>query len=119
MNRPQNRNLRRGGPGRPKGSRDRRTLAIGEFARSIIESDEYRNSLRARVLAGKAPHLEPLLYHYGYGRPAERVQIISGKPIGFGIGLEAPDVKTIDITPSVETSTSEVTPIEGDSDGKG
>ena len=112
MDRPQNRNLRRGGPGRPKGSRDRRTLAITEFARSIIESDEYRNSLRARVLAGKAPHLEPLLYHYGYGKPVERVELSAGKPISFEMGLEAPaNIKTIDVTPAAETSTSEVTPI--------
>ncbi len=88
MDRPQNKNLKRGGPGRPKGSKDRRTLAISEFARSILESDEYRASLRARIIAGKAGVIESILFFYGYGKPAEKIQVVDiTKPTTFNIGI--------------------------------
>jgi hypothetical protein len=57
--------------GRPKGSRNKRTLAIGEFCQSLLEDPAYRAGLRARLQKGKAPHLEPLLYHYAYGKPKD------------------------------------------------
>ncbi len=61
--------------GRPQGSRDKRKTAIGEFARSILEDSDYRAKLIARIKAGQAPHMEPLLIYYGYGKPDERLKI--------------------------------------------
>ena len=45
------------------------TQEIKEFARNILMSDSYRNSLVQRIEAGKAPHIEVLLHHYAFGKP--------------------------------------------------
>lgn len=50
--------LRRGGPGRPKGSKDKRSLEMAEWAREFFASAEWRASAKKRMLEGKAPHLE-------------------------------------------------------------
>jgi hypothetical protein len=59
--------------GRPKGSHNKATFEIKVFARAFLESDEYQESLKRRVLAGEAPHMETLLHHYAYGKPVERI----------------------------------------------
>lgn len=64
------------GPGRPKGSRNKTKLEISEIARQLLESREYRSSLRRRIIEGKSPMIEQLLYHYAYGRPVEKIQLI-------------------------------------------
>lgn len=59
-------NLRRGGtrsPGRRPVVREAR-----EWERRFLESPEYRESARRRVLAGKAPHLERLWHEHVYGK---------------------------------------------------
>ena len=50
--------LRKGGPGRPKGSRNRLTKAMKEWVREVFESPEWQTNAQLRILAGKAPHLE-------------------------------------------------------------
>lgn len=65
--------FKKGNPGRPKGALNKNTPEIKTFARQLLESDEYRESLKTRVLAGKAPHMEPLLHHYGYGQPKQQI----------------------------------------------
>lgn len=42
-------------------------------ARRLIESPEYLKGLEERLIAGKAVHMEPLLYYYAYGKPVERI----------------------------------------------
>lgn len=61
--------------GRPKGSLNRTTLEVREFARHQIEDPEYQASLRRRMIAGKAPQMEMLLFHYAYGKPVERHEV--------------------------------------------
>lgn len=74
--------------GRPKGARDKRKTAIGEFARSILEDSDYRAKLIARIKAGRAPHMEPLLFYYGYGKPVDRLKVEDNrKPTLLNIGL--------------------------------
>lgn len=47
-----------------------------KFARSIIESKDYRDDLAARAKSGKlAPAIESMLWHYAYGKPIEQVQV--------------------------------------------
>jgi hypothetical protein len=65
------------GPGRPKGSKNKTKLEIAEIARQLLESREYRTSLRRRIIDGKSPMIEQLLYYYAYGRPIERLQLIA------------------------------------------
>src|SRR5262249_18867869 len=59
--------------GRPLGARNKSTLEIKSFARSVFENPEYQQSLITRLVKGKAPHMEVLLAHYGFGKPIERI----------------------------------------------
>lgn len=63
--------LKRGGPGRPKGQPNKATAEIRDAARAIVEDKDYAESLKKRVIAGKAPHMETLLFHYAYGKPKD------------------------------------------------
>lgn len=53
---------RTAGPGRPKGSKNKTTLAQREWAEMLLQSEEYRESARRRILAGRAAHLEALFH---------------------------------------------------------
>lgn len=67
--------LKKGGPGRPKGIPNKATREIKDFAIEFLSSPEYVQSATRRVLSGRAPHLETLWYHYGYGKPKDTVQL--------------------------------------------
>ena len=55
-------NLTRKGKGRPPGAPNKRTLAQREWAEALLQSEEYRESARRRILAGRASHLEALFH---------------------------------------------------------
>lgn len=74
-NRPQNKNLRRGGPGRPAGVPNKATRDIKEAARKLLEDEDYQRSLGLRLKRGDAPHMETLLHHYGYGKPKDTLSV--------------------------------------------
>ena len=57
--------------GRPKGVPNKATREIKEAARALLERPAYLVSLRRRVDAGEAPHMETLLHHYAYGKPKD------------------------------------------------
>ena len=57
------------GPGRPKGVPNRNTREIKEAARVLLEDPRYLDALIVRLREGTAGAVEPLLYHYGYGKP--------------------------------------------------
>jgi len=63
------------GPGRPKGLKNKATVEIQAFSREILGDPVYQASLRERLAAGKAPHMETLLHHYAYGQPVKRVEL--------------------------------------------
>jgi hypothetical protein len=71
----------KGNPGRPKGAVNKATRDIREFARECLEAPEYVRRLKARLEAGKAPHMEQLLAHYAYGKPKDVVEINTPRPI--------------------------------------
>lgn len=65
-----------GGPGRPKGSQNKSKTAIAEFMREVLESPEYRESFKLRMLNGSInPSVEALAYHYAYGKPTETIDL--------------------------------------------
>lgn len=63
------------GPGRPKGVPNKATLEVKQFAREFLTSEEYRESLKRRILQGKALTLEVMLSHYGFGVPKQSVEV--------------------------------------------
>jgi hypothetical protein len=63
------------GPGRPKGSVPKITQEVRAAARALLDDPAYKDSLRTRLIAGTAPHMETLLWHYSFGKPTERVEI--------------------------------------------
>ena len=61
--------------GRKRGTTNKATHDIKEFARSVLESPNYRASLMKRLICGTAPKIEEILYQYAYGKPRERTDI--------------------------------------------
>jgi hypothetical protein len=61
--------------GRKKGTPNKATVEIKEFARSILEDPLYQKRLRGRVMQGKASQIEVLLFHYAYGKPKEHFAV--------------------------------------------
>lgn len=55
-------------PGRTPGAVNKITMAAKELAEGILD-DAYMAQLKERVLAGKAPHMETLLWQYAKGKP--------------------------------------------------
>jgi len=74
------RGLKRGGPGRPLGSLNKATRDMKAFSREVLEDPDYIKSLKARLLDGKAPHMETLLAHYAYGKPADTLRVTDETP---------------------------------------
>ncbi len=62
------------GPGRPKGSLNQRTLEAKQLARGLLNDPTYRQHLHARLLAGEAGAMEPLLWAYAFGKPKEHLE---------------------------------------------
>jgi hypothetical protein len=65
--------------GKKKGTTNRATREIKHFFRSFFDSPEYRDSLKTRILKGKAMPIEQLGYYYVYGKPKERVQLLEAE----------------------------------------
>jgi hypothetical protein len=63
------------GPGRPKGSTNKRCTEARDAARAIVDDPVYRAALKLRVLLGEATHMEPLLWYYAHGKPTERIEV--------------------------------------------
>jgi hypothetical protein len=60
--------------GRPRGALNRATTEIKEAARLLLEDEGYQTALKARLLSGTAGAVEPLLYHYAFGKPRETLK---------------------------------------------
>ncbi len=65
---------RTAGPGRPKGSKNRKTKALREFFSEVRSSPEWQGSAKTRMERGKAPHLETLMVRDELGDPQQQVQ---------------------------------------------
>jgi hypothetical protein len=66
--------------GRPRGH-SKVTIEAKAAASELIDSPAYREALRLRLLAGTAGPMEVLLWHYGRGKPIERLE--QGGPGAF------------------------------------
>ncbi len=63
------------GAGRKPNSLNKKTLEVREFAKNILESPAYKESLKIRIERGKSPEIEKLLFHYAYGRPPDKIEL--------------------------------------------
>jgi hypothetical protein len=62
------------GPGRPKGSQNKVTLAMKDISRGILEQPEALNVLKRQARAGRLnPAIHIALMHYAYGKPKETI----------------------------------------------
>ena len=78
LNPPEKMSERSGGvilPGTP----NKATREVRELARRLVEDPEYQAALHSRLLNGQAGALEPLLWHYAYGKPKEPVELSTGE----------------------------------------
>ena len=63
--------------GRPKGSMNTATRLAQAFASSILDTEEYKQSLMRRIRADTlAPAVEVLLHHYKYGKPKDTIEVV-------------------------------------------
>ena len=57
--------LRKGGPGRPKGTPNKTTTEVKLAAQALVDDPLYRKQLRRRMIGGTlAPAIEVMLWHY-------------------------------------------------------
>ena len=63
------------GPGRPKGSKNKRTKEMEAVWAEFLESDGYIDSAKRRVQSGRAPHLENYWLAKVNGKPVEKVAL--------------------------------------------
>lgn len=68
--------------GRPKGSLNKTTNFIKNFAKRILEDPElYEESIRRRLRTDTlAPAVEIALLHYAYGKPADKLVVQDERP---------------------------------------
>jgi hypothetical protein len=69
--------------GRQSGTRNKATSEIRDVARRLLDDLEYRRSLQARLISGKAGPVETLLFHYAYGKPNEIIEQTSEQRVIF------------------------------------
>jgi hypothetical protein len=56
--------------GRPRGAKNKATVAIQQFARSVLESPRYRQLMLRRASKAQLTNMETQLLHfYAFGRP--------------------------------------------------
>ena len=60
--------------GRTRGTPNKRTVEVQQFAIEFVLDPVYRKNLRQRLQQGKAQQLEVLLWHYAFGKPKEEVE---------------------------------------------
>ncbi len=64
------------GPGRPKGSLNKRTLEAKAFARQLVCDPTYLQNLQAALgNRNVEASLEAMLWHYAYGKPKEQLEL--------------------------------------------
>lgn len=66
--------------GRPPGIVAKPTKELRAFCRAFVEDLVYRDNLLLRILAGKAPFIETLIWHYAYGKPPDKLLVEDQRP---------------------------------------
>jgi len=66
--------------GRRRGTPNKATKAIRDTAQRLLTDEAYQKALEVRLRRGTAGAVEPLLYHYAFGKPKETVALESEVP---------------------------------------
>lgn len=45
------------------------------IARAVLDDPTYQESVKQRMIEGKAPHLETLYHYYADGKPKETIEV--------------------------------------------
>lgn len=74
------------GPGRKKGVPNKATREIKDVAAGLLGDAAYVEALKVRLRRGTAGAVEPLLYHYAYGKPKDTTEVTgaNGGPLIVG-----------------------------------
>jgi hypothetical protein len=56
-----------------KSTKSKNSEEARNLAANILNDEQYRETLKRRLIAGNAPHMETLLWHYAFGKPTENV----------------------------------------------
>jgi len=83
--------FRPGRSGNPQGRRpgvlNKATREVKELAARLLDDETYRANLLERLRSGTAGALEPLLWHYRFGKPKETVDLAT---MGVAIVWDSP-----------------------------
>ena len=63
------------GPGRPKGAENQKTKEAREIARKLATDKTYQANLLKRLIDGTAGSMEPVLWHYAFGKPKDSLDL--------------------------------------------
>jgi len=62
--------------GRKKGTPNKATADVRALCTKLLADADYVANFKQRLQEGKlAPHVEALLWHYAYGKPAEHIEV--------------------------------------------
>jgi hypothetical protein len=68
--------LKRGGPGRPRGTLNRVTVEVRAAAAALVDDPQYRERLLRDMRTRRVlPAVETMLWYYAKGKPVERHEI--------------------------------------------
>lgn len=79
--------------GRRAGTPNKLTVEIKEFFREFMNSEEYRENLKKRLLDGRAPRIEQLGLYWLGGKPKEAVDINLAKDTVAGLLAAAHELR--------------------------
>jgi hypothetical protein len=80
--------------GRTKGAENKATKEVRQLAAGLLD-DAYRARLKQRLLAGKAPHMEPIIWYYAFGKPKETIAHESAAELVIPILRTKADVRAV------------------------
>jgi hypothetical protein len=90
--------------GRREGTLNRATAEFKGFWQQFLVSTEYRDSLKRRMLDGKADHMERYVAELLYGRPRQEIDMNADKSLTIIVNRGG---HVLDVQPALEDRSRE------------
>ena len=74
------------GSGRTAGTLNKATREVRELSQKLVTDPAYQANLLERLREGRAGALEPVLWHYAFGKPRESVSLSAEQPVSVTFG---------------------------------